>query len=103
MKLNLVLKLNNNIKIYCNQLNWVLDYGDKNNRFYYSTLDELCDDLLEIRLVKEVTNGGETAKNIHSLIDSVQNARVEIRNDLEHLKKMMINADRARRKGVFSK
>lgn len=102
MKLNLVLKLTNNIKIFTNQLNWVLDYGNKNERFYYSSLDELFDDLLEIRLVKKLTIKRKTLTNISKLSDEIKDTRKSIREDIERFKNLMSKADTARRKGVFN-
>jgi hypothetical protein len=103
MKLNLVLELTKKIKVYANQLNWVLDYGNKNERFYYTTLDELFDDLFEIKLVKRLSINNEVVVDVSTLSDEIKSTRSLIRKDLERFQKLMTKADRARRKGVFSK
>lgn len=100
MKLVKILELPDNITIYSNRFSWVLDSGDKNNRSYYSYLDELCDSLLDERLHQKLL-GLEEKKLITSLIDAVGDAREAVRNDLERLKEIMTNADRAREKGDF--
>lgn len=102
MKLTLITKLSGGIKIFCNRLNWVLDYGDKNNRFYYASLDELLEDLLEIRLKIAASKARKTKTNIRHLIKAVQDLRVSVRKDIEAVLNAVTKADRARRKGKFN-
>ena len=90
MKLNLVLELNNNIKIFADKLNWVLQVDNTNNRSYYTTLDELCDDLLEVHLTKKLSHIQQ--RDISLVIKSIGDAREAVRNDLERLEKLMTNA-----------
>ena len=101
MIFHLVLKLRDNIQVFADKRNWVLQVNDTNNRSYYHTLDELCDDLLEIRLTKKLSK--KECRDISSITKSVRDVREEIRNDLECLESVMTNADTARKKGVFSK
>lgn len=101
MKLQLALALPGGIKIYCNPLNWVLDCGDKNNRWYFASLDELCDELFEQRLKIAATEARRLKTEIHSLAESVRDAREATRNDLERLEKVLTDADRARERGDF--
>ena len=100
MKFHLVLKLRHNIKIFADKLNWVLEVDSPNNRFYYSTLDELCDDLLEIRITKKLSKNQQ--KDIAQLSITIGDIRESVRDDLERLEKLMTNADTLRKKGVFN-
>ena len=99
MRLTQIIKLPGGIKIQCDRLNWVLEDGDKNNRCYFVSLDELCDELLELR-IKEETK--KTRKGLESLREAVWNARVAVREDMERLQTIMTNADRARKKRNFT-
>lgn len=100
MKFHLVLKLKHNIRIFTDKLNWVLEVDSPNNRFYYSTLDELCDDLLEIRLTKKLSKNEQ--KDIAQLTKTIRDVRESVRDDIERLEKLMTNADTLREKGVFN-
>lgn len=101
MKLDLVLKLPGNTKIYCNPLNWVLECCGPNNRWYFASLDELCDELFEVRLKMEATKAERLKTSIHSLAEAVRDTREATRDDMERLEKVMTNADRARERGNF--
>lgn len=100
MKLQLILELSKKIKVYCDHLNWILQVGNVNNRFYYSTLDALCRDLFDQRL-KLITFDHPHRKDIDSLLELVHIARDAVKEDLKRLEKVMINADRARQRGNF--
>ncbi len=101
MKFNKFLELPNNLKIFCNRNNWVLDSGDKNNRFYYHSLDELLDDLLEIHMTSNALSS-ETMENISSIVDLIETSRVQVREDIEAVKNLLTDADTRRLKGEFS-
>ncbi len=102
MKFKLLLVLQNNLTIYCDALNWILDYGDKNHRFYFPTLDTLLDNLLETRLTRNVLSE-DSVKDISSVIDLIEISRVQVREDIEAIKNLLIKADTAREKGDFNK
>lgn len=98
MNLQLVADLRGGLKIYCNSLNWVLQYGNRNNRFYFSTLDDLCRELLKQRIIRAVL-AKKSKKNITSLLQSITDANAALEKDLKLLDKTMTDADTARRKG----
>ena len=98
MKFNLFIKLQNNINIYVDKHNWILDCGDKNNRSYYGSLDALLDDLLE----RNITAGAlslECVKDISSVINLIEETRVLVRKDIEAIEKQVIKTDRTLKEG----
>ncbi|MFC1627335.1 hypothetical protein ACFL18_02155 [Patescibacteria group bacterium] len=84
-----ILKLEGNIKILVNRRNWVLQQGSDNNRWYYPTLDYLCDDLLEIRLKTQVIKARKVKSDIRELIKAVRDTRGLVRKDLEAIQSIV--------------
>lgn len=101
MRFKTFLELPNNIAILCDRHNWVLENGDKNNRSYYPTLDELLDDLLETRITSNALSN-ETVENISSIVDLIETTRIEVGEDIEAIEKLLTNADAKRLKGGYS-
>lgn len=97
MKLAKVLELPGNIIIWCDKRNWVLEWGGKNNRWFYPALDDLCDDFFEIRLKIEASRARKIKHDIRDLSLAVQAARVAARQDIEQLKEAVTSKDRESR------
>ena len=79
MKQTYVTKLSGSITIYQNPLNWILDHGNKSDRWYFGTIEGLLEAVLELRLRKQFTKN--TKSDIKSLIAAVQKVRQEIKRD----------------------
>ena len=77
MKQTYVTKLSGSITIYQNPLNWILDHGNKSDRWYFGTIEGLLEAVLELRLKKEFSKN--TKSDIKSLIVSVEKVRQEIK------------------------
>jgi len=90
MKLNQAIELRCKVKIFWDARNWVLQIGSVNNRFFYCELDDLFEDLLNSRLKSECVG----IKNIELVVNAVQDARAQVSNDIEVLKKVMTKRNR---------
>lgn len=98
MKFKTLIKLSNGKKIQYDKFNWVFDTGDKNNKHYYHTLDELLDDVLETEVLSKVCTSGEL-KDFKSVRSLIWKARETTRNDIEAIEKMLTSADMAKKRG----
>jgi hypothetical protein len=103
MKYKLVTELSEGIKIYCDQLNWILEVRSKDNRSYFPYLELLLDELLDLHILKKASSTSQIGKDIKSLINVVQDAREATRKDIELIQKTLTSADIARKKGEFTK
>lgn len=103
MKFDQVLELPGNIKIFCNKLNWVLQVGGVNSRSYFPSLDDLCDELLEIRLRMKALKARKVKKDVRLIIKAVRDAREATRKDIDLIKNRLIEADVVRRAGLLMK
>jgi|SaaInlStandDraft_5_1057022.scaffolds.fasta_scaffold55291_2 hypothetical protein len=95
MKLKLILELPEKIKIYAEKLNWVLEIGNKNNRRYFHSLDQLCDELFDLRLSHKIIDKS-SLKTTGEISRVVGSARKQVREDIEQLKDVWNKADRER-------
>ena len=95
MKLELVTKLPGKIKIYRDLRNWVLEVGGVNNRFYFPELDQLCDELLNLRLKMTASDSRQIKTDLRSMIDAIESARESARRDIAQLQKVVTKCDRA--------
>jgi hypothetical protein len=97
MKYTEIIKLSNQVKIYADPLNWVLEIGNKNNRSFFHSIDALCDELFDMRLTQKLLRGApyKTAKEIEKVVGDTRKAT---REDIEQLKEVWTGAEEARKK-----
>lgn len=93
MKLTLIATLPGKIKIYQDLRNWVLDVSGVNNRFYFPELDQLCDELLNLRLKATASESKRIKTDLKSLIDAIEDAREAVSRDIDQLQKVVTKSD----------
>lgn len=74
-KFKTILKLSGGIEIKVDILNWVL-FIPPRNYFYFSTPEQVLDDLLDYRIKQYAIEGGE--KDMQNLKNAIEKARKEI-------------------------
>lgn len=95
-----ILKLPGQITIFADSRNWVLQQDNINNRKYFPTLDEVCEELFEIRLKTEVEKAKQTKEFARDLLKTIENTRWLMRQDMQAILGAMSNADRRLGKGL---
>ena len=94
MRLDKVLDLPGGIIIWFDKRNWVLEWGGKNNRWYYCSLDELCEGLLEIRLRVGASEARKIKGDVRNLLNMVRDVRELVGEDIVRVFKAGKKADR---------
>ena len=95
------LELPGGLSVLVNRRNWVLDFGNKNERCYFPSLDLLLDEILEARLSMEAYQAKEVKSSVRDLIEVVAAAREATDNDIKRLAKAVQKADIKRKRGVL--
>lgn len=93
-----ILKLPGQITILADRDNWILQQDNVNNRKYFSTLDEVCEELFEIRLKTETAKAKQTKQFARGLLKTIENTRWLMRQDMQAILGAMSKADSRFRK-----
>lgn len=89
-KYKTIVKFDNKIEIKADSMNWVLYTPSPRSYLYFSTLEDLLSELLNLR-IKELAIKNY-AKTIESLALSIQQAKTEIEQIIGNLTKVKIPA-----------
>ncbi len=81
------------ITISSDPRNWVLSFGSKNDRQYFSTLEDMLEHLIEIRLKTTPIKAKQAKFEIKNLLEIVLAVKELCRDDLAELKKTVTKAD----------
>lgn len=89
-KYKTLVKFENKIEIKADSMNWVLYTPSPRSYLYFSTLEDLLTELLNLRIKNLAIKN--PAKTIESLAQSIQQAKVEIKQIIGDLTKVKISA-----------
>jgi hypothetical protein len=99
MKMVPLIELPGNIRILSDSLNWVLQVGSKNNRTYFHTLDDLCDELLDLKIRTGLGDVSTKGVSLVDIVEVIREARESVRGDLDRIQFVLKKADRRRASG----
>jgi len=97
MKYTLLLNLPGKTKILFNRRNWVVQRGSINNRTYFSSLEEVCDELFDERFRAKAHEVRRVKNFLRSIQKIAEEARQTAHNDLVSI----LKAVREREDGDF--